>query len=84
MAFKPRNLNNLAGSLGKTNLWVYEDEDEDLTTIQAGDFFTPAKSYNVHERDIMFVHVSDGVAPGKMVVGTTPSDLKVTPLDELV
>jgi len=80
MAFKPKNLNNIAGSLGMTNVWIYEDEDETKASIAAADFFTPAKAYNMKPHDIIFVNVSDGVGPGRIDEGTTAADLQFFPI----
>ena len=51
-------LNNIAGSTGYTNLWIYSTDDTKALVDVAG-FFNAGIDYGMHEGDMILLKLSD-------------------------
>lgn len=60
MAFESKNLNNISGSMGKTNCWIY-DTEENKAAVQAPGYFNDASSYGMQNSDSLLVSCGDGM-----------------------
>ena len=78
MAFSGSKLNNIAGSMGQSNLWIYSDDDNTLATIDANDYFANAGVYGVKLNDCFMLVGSDGCALGWMGTLTTTTSIITT------
>ena len=70
MAFTASKLNNIAGSMGLSNFWIYTDRDNTLTTIDADNWFAGANDYNMRVGDSVLLVGSNGCALGSMTTLT--------------
>lgn len=75
MAFSGTKLNNIAGSMGQSNLWIYSDDDSTLATIDADDYFITSGEYGVRQNDCILLVGSDGCALGWFGTLTTASSI---------
>lgn len=75
MAFDSAKLNNIAGSMGLSNFWVYTDRDNTLTTIDANNWFANAGMYNMRVGDSVLLVGSDGCALGSMTTLTSTTSV---------
>ena len=76
MAYTGSKLNNIAGSCGTTNLWIYTDTDTAIASLDADDYFAGANDYGVRAGDLCFILGSDGVCFGYFaVISATASQL---------
>ena len=62
MAFNPKNLNNIAGSIGKSNIWIYTDTTIPVTDLDDNDFFIGANKYGMSVGDLIFLVGENGAA----------------------
>ena len=59
MAFESKGLNNIGGSMGQMNIWMYNTNDN-RATVTASDYFLPAcKEYNMRNFDIIIFAADD-------------------------
>ena len=59
MAFDSKKLNNIAGSMGNMNVWLY-NSDDDRATIVTEEYFNEAcESYSMRNEDMIFIAASD-------------------------
>ena len=61
MAYSPAKLNNIAGSMGLANIWIYTDTDTAGADLDADNYFAGAQEYGVRGGDIIFLVGSDSV-----------------------
>lgn len=64
MAYDGNKLNNIAGSTGATNMWLYTDNYYTIATLQGNNWFAGGNTYNIREGDIILLKGHDGVAFG--------------------
>jgi len=60
MAYTAKNLNNIAGSIGRANVWVYTDADVDPSDMDADDYFAGANDYGMKVGDLIFLSGASG------------------------
>ena len=60
MAYTASKLNNIAGSIGRANIWIYTDTDTAVTDIDADDYFAGANDYGMTVGDIIFLVGTSG------------------------
>lgn len=75
MAFTASKLNNIAGSMGLSNFWIYTDRDNTLTTIDADNWFAGALDYQMRVGDSVLLVGSDGCALGSMTTLTATTSV---------
>ena len=76
MAYTGSKLNNIAGSAGMANMWIYTDTDTAIAALDADDWFAGANAYGVRAGDLCFILGSDGVCFGYFeVISSTASQL---------
>lgn len=76
MAYDRTKLNNIAGSMGLMNIWLYVDTTDVIADLDADDWFAGANADGMRVGDLMFIQGSDGVAFGYMeVISKTASQL---------
>ena len=92
MAFTAKRLNNIAGSTGGTNEWIYtgladtaEDPSyngEDLNTIKAANFFAGGLQYGMSIGDVVILAGSDSTGIGQIsgLTTTTSAIIALTAL----
>lgn len=51
MAFSATGLNNIAGSMGRANIWIYTTTDA-AATVQGASYFNGAVAYGLRDGDI--------------------------------
>ena len=61
MAYHIDKLNNIGGSTGKGNLWIYT-ADGTLAQATVDNYFNGAISQGMRDRDLIIVTCSDGAA----------------------
>lgn len=64
MAYDSTKLNNIAGSMGQSNLWIYSDDASTLATIDADNYFANSTAHGVRLNDCFMLVGSDGCALG--------------------
>jgi hypothetical protein len=82
MAYTPAGLNNIAGSTGYANIWVYT-EDAAVATLDADNYFAGAQDYGVKAYDIVFLVGSDGVLFGCFDADPTATTSSLAPITDL-
>ena len=70
MAFSATKLNNIAGSMGLSNVWVYTDTGASIATIKAANYFANAGRNGVRLHDIIFLVGSDAMGLGSFTALT--------------
>jgi len=82
MAFSAAKLNNIAGSMGLSNVWVYTETDTAIATIKAANYFANAGRHAVRVGDIIFLVGSDAMGLGYFtaLTATTSTIATVTAL----
>ncbi len=92
MAFSDKRLNNIAGSTGGTNHWVYTalaDSSEDpsyagetLTTIKTANYFAGVGDYGMEVGDVITLAGSDSTGMGQVsaLTATTSAIIALTAL----
>ena len=75
MAYSGSKLNNIAGSMGLSNLWIYSDDANTLSTIDADNYFASSTDHGVRLNDTIILVGSDGCAFGW--IGTLTSTTSV-------
>ena len=60
MAFTASKLNNIAGSMGLANLWIYTDSDTDPSSMDAANYFAGANKYGMSVGDVIILSGSSG------------------------
>jgi len=78
MAYDRTKLNNIAGSMGLANLWIYTDDSSTLATIDADNYFAAATTDGVRLNDIFLLAGSDGCALGWMGTLTATTSIITT------
>ena len=78
MAYSSAKLNNIAGSMGQSNLWIYSDDDSTLATIDADNYFAAATTDGVRLNDCFLLVGSDGCALGWMGTITATTSIITT------
>ena len=78
MAYSATKLNNIAGSMGQSNLWIYSDDDNTLATIDADNYFANATEMCVRLNDCFLLVGSDGCALGWMGTLTATTSIITT------
>ena len=78
MAYSGSKLNNIAGSMGLSNLWIYSDDDSTLATIDADNYFASAADHGVRLNDCFLLVGSDGCALGWMGTLTATTSIITT------
>jgi len=73
MSFDPEGLNNIAGSLGGPNLWIYTTDTDTVTVVRDDNYFTPAVDFGIQSLDYIITRASDGMNVGKLLFTYTPS-----------
>lgn len=70
MAFEAKNLNNIAGSLGGPNIWIYKsivDKKDTISPTDGGTYFAEAQEkYGMQADDIILVSAK-GTGTGENV-----------------
>ena len=66
MAFSASKLNNIAGSMGLANIWVYTDADTDPSDMDAANYFAGAGEYGMRVGDIIIL----SGASGEVIMGS--------------
>lgn len=82
MAYDPKGLNNIAGSLGRANIWVYT-EAAAVAGLDADNYFAGAQEYGVKAYDIIFLVGSDGVLFGCFDADPTATTSSMAPITDL-
>ena len=82
MAFSPAGLNNIAGSTGRANIWIYT-EAAAVAGLDANNYFAGAQEYGVKIYDIIFLVGNDGVLFGMFDATPTASASSTAPLTDL-
>lgn len=59
MAFEGKNLNNIAGSLGNNNLWLYTTTIDAAAAVKTVGHFDDAVSFGLRENDVMIIKATD-------------------------
>lgn len=75
MAYTASKLNNIAGSKGESNFWIYTDRDNLLTTIDADNWFAAAGDYGMRVGDSVLLVGSNGCALGSMTTLTSTTSV---------
>lgn len=70
MAYSSTKLNNIAGSMGLSNFWIYTDRDNTLDTIDADNWFVGALDFQMRVGDSVLLVGSNGCALGSMTTLT--------------
>ena len=78
MAYSGSKLNNIAGSMGQSNLWVYSDDGNTLATIDADNYFAASTAHGVRLNDCFLLVGSDGCALGWMGTLTATTSIITT------
>ena len=78
MAYSGSKLNNIAGSMGLSNLWIYSDDSSTLATIDADNYFASATDHGVRLNDCFLLVGSDGCALGWMGTLTATTSIITT------
>jgi len=78
MAYSGSKLNNIAGSMGLSNLWIYSDDDSTLATIDADNYFASSTDHGVRLNDCFLLVGSDGCALGWMGTLTATASIITT------
>jgi hypothetical protein len=78
MAFSASKLNNIAGSMGLSNVWIYTDTDTAIATIKAANYFANAGEYNMRDNDIIFLVGSDAMGLGYVTTLTATTSVITT------
>jgi len=78
MAYSGSKLNNIAGSMGLSNLWIYSDDDSTLATIDADNYFASSTDHGVRLNDCFLLVGSDGCALGWMGTLTATTSIITT------
>jgi len=78
MAYSGSKLNNIAGSMGQSNLWIYSDDDSTLATIDADNYFASSTDHGVRLNDCFLLVGSDGCALGWMGTLTATTSIITT------
>lgn len=82
MAYTPAGLNNIAGSIGRANIWIYS-EDAAVATLDADNYFAGAQDYGVKAYDIIFLKGNDGVLFGMFDAVPTATTSSLAPISDL-
>ena len=75
MAYDATKLNNIAGSMGDSNFWIYTDRDTAVGSLDADNYFAGAGSYGMRVGDSVLLVGSDGCALGNMTTLTTTTSV---------
>lgn len=75
MAYSVSKLNNIAGSCGTSNFWIYTDTDNTLTTIDANNWFAGAATAGMRLNDSVLLVGSNGCALGSMTTLTATTSV---------
>lgn len=60
MAFESKQLNNVAGSTGYVNLWLYDHNGDTKADIKGSNYFLDAcNEYGMKSSDVLIVRCSD-------------------------
>ena len=78
MTYSGSKLNNIAGSMGLSNLWIYSDDDSTLATIDADNYFASSTDHGVRLNDCFLLVGSDGCALGWMGTLTATTSIITT------
>ena len=88
MAYEAKKLNNIAGSTGKSNFWVYSDAGaplesppdagNTLATIDADNYFAASTAHGVRLNDCFLLVGTDGCALGWMGTLTATTSIITT------
>lgn len=68
MAFDSTKLNNIAGSVGTANLWIYHTTDAKATVAGSG-YFNDATDFGMRHEDMMMIIAGSPSNPDFVVVG---------------
>ena len=58
MAFAATGLNNISGSMGQTNIWIYNTTDN-AAGIEVASYFDDAVDYGMRDKDVICCMTSD-------------------------
>ena len=82
MAFDAKGLNNIAGSIGRANIWIYQ-EDAAVATLDADNYFAGCNQYGMSSGDIIFLVGNDGNTFGYVDADPTATTSSLAPLVDL-
>lgn len=82
MAFTAAGLNNIAGSTGRGNIWIYT-EAAAVAGLDADNYFAGAQEYGVKIYDIIFLVGNDGVLFGMFDAAPTATTSSLAPITDL-
>jgi hypothetical protein len=82
MAFSKIHMNNIAGSNGLRNFWVYSDNGNSLATLKAANYFAGADTYGMRVDDCILLVGNNGCGLGwvSALSSTTSTIQNVTAL----
>lgn len=78
MSYDATKLNNIAGSMGQSNFWVYSDDSATLATIDADNYFAASTKHGVRLNDCFMLVGSNGCAIGWMGTLTASTSILTT------
>jgi hypothetical protein len=62
--FSSSKLNNVAGSMGESNIWIYTGRHHTLAAMSAANYWVNADRYGVRNHDAFLLVGSDGLGLG--------------------
>ena len=78
MAYDRTKLNNIAGSMGLSNFWIYSDDDNNLAALKAANYFANATTDGMRLNDCILLVGSDGCGLGWMGTLTATTSVITT------